>query len=195
MITIAIKESDTELLDGFPEYISFETDVPATVYYTLDGTDPTVESLIAIGNVYLPTLTGTLEVRAIAIVGDDQSDILRAVYENTSLDLGGPRVIGSEGIVVMRYDDVPVDSLGVSSDGSDAQEISVELGELDIKASRTNSGGEMISEGNKVFVKCTGKASGMDTMFGHFFEVADNNKISTMITYDDTLSMFNAMKK
>ena len=147
MITIAIKESDTELLDGFPEYISFETDVPATVYYTLDGTDPTVESLIAIGNVYLPTLTGTLEVRAIAIVGDDQSDILRAVYENTSLDLGGPRVIGSEGIVVMRYDDVPVDSLGVSSDGSDAQEISVELGELDIKASRTNSGGEMISEG------------------------------------------------
>ena len=55
--------------------------------------------------------------------------------------------------------------------------------------------GEMISEGNKVFVKCEGKASGMNTMFGHFFEVADNGKISTMITYDDTLSMFNAMKK
>ena len=53
----------------------------------------------------------------------------------------------------------------------------------------------MISEGNKVFVKCTGKASGMDTMFGHFFEVADNGKISSMTTYDDTLSMFNAMKK
>ena len=55
--------------------------------------------------------------------------------------------------------------------------------------------GEMISEGNKVFVKCTGKASGMDTMFGHFFEIADNGKISSMTTYDDTLSMFNAMKK
>ena len=54
---------------------------------------------------------------------------------------------------------------------------------------------EMISEGNKVFVKCTGKASGMNTMFGHFFEVADNGKISSMTTYDDTLSMFNAMKK
>jgi hypothetical protein len=32
-------------------------------------------------------------------------------------------------------------------------------------------------------------------MFGHFFEVADNGKISSMTTYDDTLSMFNAMKK
>ena len=55
--------------------------------------------------------------------------------------------------------------------------------------------GEMISEGNKVFVKCEGKASGMSTIFGHFFEVADNSKNSTMITYHDTLSMFNAMKK
>ena len=28
----------------------------------------------------------------------------------------------------------------------------------------------MISEGNKVFVKCRAKADGMDTIFGHYFE-------------------------
>ena len=53
--------------------------------------------------------------------------------------------------------------------------------------------GEMISEDNKVFVKVNGKASGMDTIFGHYFEVTDG-KITTMITYDDTLSAFNSMK-
>ena len=52
----------------------------------------------------------------------------------------------------------------------------------------------MISEGNKVFVKCQGKADGMDTIFGHYFEVMDD-KLSLMITFDDTLSMVNAMKK
>ena len=54
---------------------------------------------------------------------------------------------------------------------------------------------DMISEGNKVFVKVKGKADGMETMFGHYFEVSDNGKMTTMMTFDDTLSMYNAMKK
>ena len=53
----------------------------------------------------------------------------------------------------------------------------------------------MISEGNKVFVRVKGSADGMETMFGHFFEVSDSGKMITMMTFDDTLSMFNAMKK
>lgn len=53
----------------------------------------------------------------------------------------------------------------------------------------------MISEGNKVFVRCSGKATGMDTIFGHYFEVTDDGKISAMTTYDDTLTAFNSMKK
>ena len=53
----------------------------------------------------------------------------------------------------------------------------------------------MISEGNKVFVKATAKADGMDTIFGHYFEVSDDGKLTLFIAFDDTLSMFNAMKK
>ena len=53
----------------------------------------------------------------------------------------------------------------------------------------------MISEGNKVFVRCSGKATGMDTIFGHYFEVTEDGKISAMPTYDDTLTAFNSMKK
>ena len=52
----------------------------------------------------------------------------------------------------------------------------------------------MISEGDKVFVNAKATADGMDTIFGHYFEVKDE-KLSMFIAYDDTLSMFNALKK
>ena len=36
----------------------------------------------------------------------------------------------------------------------------------------------------------------MDTIFGHYFEITDEGKMSMfMMTFDDTLSMFNAMQK
>ena len=53
----------------------------------------------------------------------------------------------------------------------------------------------MISEGNKVFVRVKATADGMETMFGHYFEVSDSGKLTTMMTFDDTLSMYNAIKK
>jgi ketosteroid isomerase-like protein len=52
----------------------------------------------------------------------------------------------------------------------------------------------MIAEGNKVFTKINASADGMDTIFGHYFEVNDHGKITTMMTFDDSLSMHNAMK-
>jgi hypothetical protein len=52
----------------------------------------------------------------------------------------------------------------------------------------------MISEGDKVFINAKATAEGMDTIFGHYMEVKDD-KLSKFIAYDDTLSMFNAMKK
>ena len=52
----------------------------------------------------------------------------------------------------------------------------------------------MISEGNKVFVIVKGTAEGIDTMFGHYFEVEDE-RMKVMMTFDDTLTAYNAMTK
>ncbi len=147
MISLTIIEGDEELLDGFPETISFETDVPSTVYYSLDGSEPTELSLIAVGKVFLPTLAGTLQVKAVAISGGDSSDIVTAQYENSSTNLGGARILGDEGIVVMRYGDDAVDSLGYTSDGEEAQQTSIKVVELDIKSSKTDAGGEAFAGG------------------------------------------------
>ena len=51
------------------------------------------------------------------------------------------------------------------------------------------------AEGNKVFVRVHATADNMDTIFGHYFESTDEGKTKIMMTFDDTLSMFNAMKK
>jgi len=51
----------------------------------------------------------------------------------------------------------------------------------------------MISEGNKVFVKVIAKADGMDTIFGHYFEINNEGKTIVFTAHDDTLSSKNAM--
>jgi ketosteroid isomerase-like protein len=52
----------------------------------------------------------------------------------------------------------------------------------------------MIAEGNKVFTKVNAKADGMDTIFGHYAEYSEEGKLIHFMTFDETLSMFNAMK-
>ena len=52
----------------------------------------------------------------------------------------------------------------------------------------------MIAEGNQVFTKANAKADSMDTIFGHYSEINDEGKLIYFITFDDTLSMVNAMK-
>ena len=76
---IEVIESENELLDGFPEFVEFKTENPATIYYTLDGSDPNEDSLIAVSKVFLPTLAGTLVVKAVAISGNTVSDIIQAL--------------------------------------------------------------------------------------------------------------------
>ena len=52
----------------------------------------------------------------------------------------------------------------------------------------------MIAEGNKVFTKVNAKADGMDTIFGHYSELNDHGKLIKFMTFDDSLSMVNAIK-
>ena len=146
MITLTLQEAEIELLDGFPEYVYFDTSIPATVYYTLDGTEPNLSSLIAVDKVYLPTLSGSITVRAIAVAGDDFSEIISAEYY-VSNDLDGRRITGNEGIAVMRYGDDPVDSLSYAYDGTSASNIAYDVNDLDIKASQTDSYGIEIKDG------------------------------------------------
>jgi hypothetical protein len=146
MIVLTLEESTVEYISGFPEYVSFSTSNPATVYYTLDGTDPDESSLIAVGNVYLPTSGSTFTLKAVAISIDDSSAILEEEYKTDSTNLNGPRHLGDEGISILSYGAEVVDSLSFDADGNEAQEVAVAFSDLEMKASRTDSGGVMLDD-------------------------------------------------
>ena len=51
VITITINESSDQILAGIPKYITLTTNIPATIFYTLDGTTPTTLSDMAVGQI------------------------------------------------------------------------------------------------------------------------------------------------
>tara|TARA_B100001094_G_C18194620_1_gene809764 strand:+ start:6317 stop:7225 length:909 start_codon:yes stop_codon:yes gene_type:complete len=134
MIILTLSESANQVVSGIPEYVEFSTDVAANIFYTLDGTTPTYESLIALDKVYLPTNGLTLLIKAIAISADSSSEVLMQEYKTDSTKLDGPRNIG-EGISVLPYGSTSVNNLSFNSSGEDSQESSTSFVELEMKAS------------------------------------------------------------
>ncbi len=53
-ISIIIEESEAEVVSGIPKTVSITTNVPATIFYTLDGSDPNLFSTIYMSPIFLP---------------------------------------------------------------------------------------------------------------------------------------------
>lgn len=76
VITITITESPIQVVSGIPQSIVLSTNIPATIFYTLDGTDPTLSSDIAIGAITLPTDKNTVKLKVFATDGADTCPIV-----------------------------------------------------------------------------------------------------------------------
>jgi hypothetical protein len=137
MINLTLNKSEVEILSGFPEYITFSTDVPSMVFYTLDGSIPDVDSMIAEGRVYLPLNQGSVKLTAVAVSDDDNSDILIEEF-STKLDINKTYNTGYEGIQILPVDSTPVVSLSYDEDGYASQSSAIVLEDLEIVASRTD---------------------------------------------------------
>jgi hypothetical protein len=147
VIILSIEESESQIISGFPEYVDFSTNVPATVFFTLDGTDPDENSEMATDRMFLPTDGLTVTLKAIAIAGTMESDILEESWSTDQSDLDKSRLLGEEGINVFPADGEVVASLSVDADGSPSQSSSIPIVDLDLKASTTNRIGEEIPGG------------------------------------------------
>lgn len=79
-ITIFITESPLQILAGIPSTITLETNVPATVFYTLDGSTPTEGSLVAFGPITMPTNNANVVLKAFATDGVDTSAVITHEY-------------------------------------------------------------------------------------------------------------------
>jgi len=137
MISLSIEKSIIELVSGIPEYILLITDVPSTVFYTLDGNIPDSSSLVADGRVYLPTNQGAVVLTAVAISDTDNSDVISANF-TTVMNINKTQNIGYEGIQILPPNSDALFNLGYGEDGSPQQQSAIVLEELDIVASRTD---------------------------------------------------------
>jgi hypothetical protein len=147
MIQLTLYESTSQFISGIPEYIEFEADVAANIFYTLDGSTPGYDSLIAIGRVYLPTTEAGISLRAIAISANDSSDVLSKEYFSDQTNLDAPRRVSIPGVSILPAGSTSVNSISLNESGGEAQSSSIYFDDLDIKASRTSRQGIMIKDG------------------------------------------------
>ena len=97
VITITIADSPIQIVAGIPKTIYVTTNIPSTIFYTLDGTDPTHDSNIIVGGLTLPTDQVSVLFKAFATDGINTSPIITQSYQNNTISqLRQPRdkVIG-----------------------------------------------------------------------------------------------------
>lgn len=104
IVTLTFTPSDTEIIAGIPESVEISTNQPATIYYTLDGTLPTLLSTVYTEAVALPTDENAVTLSAIAYYVDGYgsmvpSAILSNTYSTDQTDLDRTRWIFFEGVV------------------------------------------------------------------------------------------------
>lgn len=86
VISVSITESEEQVVSGIPKAISISTNVPSTIFYTLDGTDPNLFSTIYTGTLFLPYDALTVTLKVLATNGVDYSLIVTETYETNILN-------------------------------------------------------------------------------------------------------------
>jgi len=147
VITITATGLGPQLISGIPQLVGLSTNVPATIFYTLDGSAPTILSNVYISAILMPT-NMSVRLRAWALSGLDRGS-LDITFSTNSSDLSYPRRVDGYGmgIVVDAYNVIPVLLDGYKPNAQmvvnvPARYSDYELSDLQIQFSRTGPGGE-----------------------------------------------------
>lgn len=139
VITITVTGLGSELIAGIPQLVALTTNMPAIVFYTIDGSEPTVASPVYIAPIEMPTEI-SVRLRAMAISGAD-SGSLDVTFGTTPLPVFASK---QPRITVDAYDIVDVVQDGYSLDAYNVANVlargsDVALKDLDILFSRTDN--------------------------------------------------------
>ena len=81
VINVTITVSTDQVVSGIPKTVSISTNVPATIFYTLDGTTPTLFSSIYTSPIFLPYTPLSVILNVMATNGTDSSPVITETYQ------------------------------------------------------------------------------------------------------------------
>jgi len=151
VVTLTYIGSEQEIVSGIPNTMTIETNIPATIYFTLDESTPTINSPTYVDEFEMPTGLNSVTLSAFAISADNTySSILTQVFAPDVTRITVSRSVGMEGFVLARADTGENTPDGFDADGATARFIDVDLETLDI--ARSDRGYMGIEEGIRVEV-------------------------------------------
>jgi hypothetical protein len=80
VISVTITESTEQVVAGIPKTVAVSTNVPSTIFYTLDGTVPTLFSSMYTGPIFLPVSKLSVTLSVFATNGMDSSPVVTETY-------------------------------------------------------------------------------------------------------------------
>lgn len=153
VVTLTFTGSEQEIVSGIPRLMTIESNVPATIYFTLDGSTPTTDSPIYIDTFKMPYNENTVVLSAFGVDGDGMSgSILTQVFAPDVTRITVSRSVGLEGFVVDRASDDTDNVIGWGADGDPVAYTDLEPEYLDLRLIRSEKGLFGISEGTQVEV-------------------------------------------
>lgn len=86
VISVSITESEEQIVTGIPKSISISANIPSTIFYTLDGTNPNLYSTIYTGTIFLPTDSLSVILKVLATDGVDYSVVVTETYSSNIIN-------------------------------------------------------------------------------------------------------------
>jgi len=93
VISLSIQESELEKVSGIPTKVMVSANIPCSIFYTLDGSDPTSESDIYYNYIKIPSNQNSVILKIYATDGEIESLIITKEYRS---NLYGQRKMLSE---------------------------------------------------------------------------------------------------
>lgn len=81
IISVSITVSSEQIVSGIPRFATITTNIPATIFYTTDGSIPTISSNIYTSQLALPTNQSVVILQVYATDGINSSPIITNTYQ------------------------------------------------------------------------------------------------------------------
>jgi Chitobiase/beta-hexosaminidase C-terminal domain len=86
VISVTVIASSEQIVSGIPTTVAVSTNIPSTIFYTLDGTQPTLFSTIYTGPIFLPYAQFVVNLNIMATNGTDFSPVVSETYQTDMVD-------------------------------------------------------------------------------------------------------------